>query len=79
MWTVTTASKPSGILPISKPVLASAAVVNPNFVWNEFIFALVFLGDKVHDRPDRTDDLQGGDKERLFGDVRGHRHRANPR
>lgn len=33
------------ILPISKPVLASSAIVNLNFVWNEFMFALVFLED----------------------------------
>jgi len=31
------------ILPISKPVLASAAIVNLNFVWNEFLFANIFL------------------------------------
>ena len=34
------------ILPISKPVLASAAIVNLNFVWNEFLFANVFLESK---------------------------------
>lgn len=31
------------IIPISKPVLASAAIVNLNFVWNEFLFANVFI------------------------------------
>lgn len=31
------------IIPISKPVLASCAIVNLNFVWNEFLFANVFL------------------------------------
>lgn len=34
------------ILPISKPVLASCAIVNLNFVWNEFLFANVFLENK---------------------------------
>ena len=34
------------ILPISKPVLASCAIVNLNHVWNEFLFANVFLEDK---------------------------------
>jgi raffinose/stachyose/melibiose transport system permease protein len=33
------------IIPISKPVLASSAIVNLNFIWNEFMFALVFLED----------------------------------
>lgn len=34
------------ILPISKPVIASCGIVNLNFVWNEFLFANVFLNDK---------------------------------
>lgn len=34
------------IVPISKPVLASCAIVNLNFVWNEFLFANVFLESK---------------------------------
>lgn len=34
------------ILPISKPVIASCAIVNLNVVWNEFLFANVFLEDK---------------------------------
>jgi len=34
------------IIPISKPVLASCAIVNLNFVWNEFLFANVFLESK---------------------------------
>ena len=34
------------ILPISKPVMASAGIVNLNFVWNEFLFANVFLNNK---------------------------------
>lgn len=34
------------ILPISKPVMASCAIVNLNHVWNEFLFANVFLEDK---------------------------------
>lgn len=34
------------IVPISKPVLASCAIVNLNFVWNEFLFANVFLNNK---------------------------------
>lgn len=33
------------ILPLSKPILASCALVNLNFVWNEFVFALVFIED----------------------------------
>lgn len=31
------------VLPISKPILAVAAIMTLNFVWNEFIFALVFV------------------------------------
>lgn len=34
------------IIPVSKPVLASCAIVNLNFVWNEFLFANVFLENK---------------------------------
>lgn len=34
------------ILPISKPVMASCAIVNLNHVWNEFLFANVFLESK---------------------------------
>ena len=34
------------IVPISKPVFASCAIVNLNFVWNEFLFANVFLERK---------------------------------
>ncbi len=34
------------IIPISKPVLSSCALVTLNFVWNEFMFALVFLEDE---------------------------------
>ncbi|MEY8353946.1 carbohydrate ABC transporter permease [Lachnospiraceae bacterium 54-53] len=34
------------ILPVSRPVLASCAIVNLNFVWNEFLFANVFLESK---------------------------------
>ncbi len=34
------------IVPISRPVLASCAIVNLNFVWNEFLFANVFLESK---------------------------------
>ncbi|GLC82374.1 carbohydrate ABC transporter permease [Lacrimispora brassicae] len=34
------------IVPVSKPVLASCAIVNLNFVWNEFLFANVFLESK---------------------------------
>ena len=33
------------IIPLSKPILASCALVNLNFVWNEFVFALVFIED----------------------------------
>lgn len=35
------------IIPISRPVIASSAIVNLNFVWNEFLFANVFLNDKT--------------------------------
>ncbi len=35
------------IVPISRPVLASCAIVNLNFVWNEFLFANVFLESKA--------------------------------
>lgn len=35
------------IVPISKPIFASCAIVNLNFVWNEFLFANVFLSDKA--------------------------------
>lgn len=31
------------ILPISKPILASTAIMTLIFVWNEFLFALVFV------------------------------------
>lgn len=34
------------IVPISKPLFASCAIVNLNFVWNEFLFANVFLNHK---------------------------------
>lgn len=34
------------ILPMSKPVLASCAIVNLNHVWNEFLFANVFIENK---------------------------------
>jgi len=33
------------IIPLSKPILASCALVNLQFVWNEFMFALVFIED----------------------------------
>ena len=35
------------IVPISKPIFASCAIVNLNFVWNEFLFVNVFLSDKA--------------------------------
>ena len=35
------------IVPISKPIFASCAIVNLNFVWNEFLFANVFLNNKA--------------------------------
>ncbi len=35
------------IIPISKPIFAACAIVNLNFVWNEFLFANVFLNDKT--------------------------------
>jgi len=33
------------ILPISKPIIASAAIVTSRFFWNEFLFALIFIED----------------------------------
>lgn len=35
------------VLPISKPILASTAIMTAIFVWNEFLFALVFIEDKA--------------------------------
>lgn len=35
------------ILPIGKPILASSALVNMIFTWNEFMTALIFLEDKT--------------------------------
>lgn len=35
------------IIPISKPIFASCTIVNLNFVWNEFLFANVFLNNKA--------------------------------
>lgn len=35
------------IVPISKPIFASCAIVNLNFVWNEFLFANIFLNNKA--------------------------------
>ena len=35
------------IVPISKPIFASCVIVNLNFVWNEFLFANVFLSNKA--------------------------------
>lgn len=34
------------ILPISKPIIASAAIVTSRFFWNEFLFALIFIESK---------------------------------
>lgn len=34
------------VLPISRPILASTAIMTSIFVWNEFLFALVFIEDK---------------------------------
>ena len=33
-------------LPIGRPILASSAIVNLIFTWNEFMTALIFLEDK---------------------------------
>ncbi|WP_235934303.1 carbohydrate ABC transporter permease [Paramicrobacterium chengjingii] len=33
------------ILPMSKPIMASAVILHVIFAWNEFLFALVFVGD----------------------------------
>ena len=35
------------VLPISKPILSSTAIMTAIFVWNEFLFALVFIEDKA--------------------------------
>lgn len=35
------------ILPVTRPVLASSAIINLNSVWNEFLFANVFLERKA--------------------------------
>lgn len=35
------------IVPISKPIFASCAIVNLNFVWNEFLFANIFLESRA--------------------------------
>ncbi|QUI25690.1 carbohydrate ABC transporter permease [Vallitalea pronyensis] len=35
------------IVPISKPIFASCAIINLKFVWNEFLFANVFLESKA--------------------------------
>lgn len=35
------------IVPISKPIFASCTIVNLNFVWNEFLFANIFLESKA--------------------------------
>jgi len=35
------------VLPISRPILSSTAIMTAIFVWNEFLFALVFLEDKA--------------------------------
>ena len=35
------------IVPISKPIFASCAIMNLNLVWNEFLFANLFLSDKA--------------------------------
>jgi raffinose/stachyose/melibiose transport system permease protein len=34
------------VLPISKPIIATGAIVSTRFFWNEFLFALVFIDDK---------------------------------
>lgn len=34
------------VLPISKPIIASAAIVTSRFFWNEFLFALIFIEDR---------------------------------
>ncbi len=35
------------VLPISKPIIASAAIVTSRFFWNEFLFALIFIEDSA--------------------------------
>lgn len=34
------------VMPISRPIFASTAIISAIFVWNEFLFALVFINDK---------------------------------
>lgn len=35
------------LLPLSKPIIVSAAIMSSIFIWNEFLFALVFIEKKV--------------------------------
>ncbi|AZO93639.1 carbohydrate ABC transporter permease [Halocella sp. SP3-1] len=34
------------VLPISKPIIATAVIVSSRLIWNEFLFGLVFIDDK---------------------------------
>jgi raffinose/stachyose/melibiose transport system permease protein len=34
------------VVPISRPIFASTAIITAIFVWNEFLFALVFINDE---------------------------------
>lgn len=34
------------VLPISKPIIATSIIVSSRLIWNEFLFALVFIDDK---------------------------------
>ena len=35
------------LLPLSKPIIVSTAIMSSIFIWNEFLFALVFIEKKV--------------------------------
>ena len=35
------------ILPMCRPILVSAALLQAMFAWNEFVFALVFISDET--------------------------------
>lgn len=34
------------VLPISKPIIATAVIVSSRLIWNEYLFALAFINDK---------------------------------
>ena len=38
------------IMPLSRPIIVSAALLQALFAWNEFVFALVFINDTATSR-----------------------------